>query len=298
MPHAKKGAAAGDVKAVLQRFWRPEEVSRDAAYKASFREVGCLPVAGVCAAISATLTAFRQGLWHVRETVVVTTSQDSQDAYVARQCGSWCLRRCMSATTSRRWIWPTSSASAPSCPQALRCRVRWMLRQKTCDGRTTGLSTPVALISTQPCQDVLATTDPAVSCAQTSTASSARGRLRRRPARSASHRRSSPVMAARGSRATARPPRQHLLTQGKRFRQSWLCCDFGPVLTQCICTTAKQRAQFKNLTCVSAPTAAPVPVSLCTGRSLISMTAWRSARWMSLPAAVASARACIRCAKS
>ena len=39
-PSAKKGAAAGEAKALLKRFWRPEEVSRDAAYRASFREVG------------------------------------------------------------------------------------------------------------------------------------------------------------------------------------------------------------------------------------------------------------------
>jgi len=43
-PQATKGAAAGDAKAVLKRFWRPEEVSRDAAYKASFREVGYRPL--------------------------------------------------------------------------------------------------------------------------------------------------------------------------------------------------------------------------------------------------------------
>ena len=43
-PQAKKGAAAGDAKAVLKRFWRPEEVSRDAAYTASFREVRCRPL--------------------------------------------------------------------------------------------------------------------------------------------------------------------------------------------------------------------------------------------------------------
>ena len=29
-PQAKKSTAAGEAKAVLKRFWRPEEVSRDA----------------------------------------------------------------------------------------------------------------------------------------------------------------------------------------------------------------------------------------------------------------------------
>ena len=36
---AKKGAAAGEAKALLQRFWRPEEISREAAYTAAFTEV-------------------------------------------------------------------------------------------------------------------------------------------------------------------------------------------------------------------------------------------------------------------
>jgi hypothetical protein len=39
VPKPKKGAAAGEAKAVLQRFWRPEEVSRDVAYTAAFSEV-------------------------------------------------------------------------------------------------------------------------------------------------------------------------------------------------------------------------------------------------------------------
>ena len=52
-PQAKRGATAGDVKAVLKRFWRPEEVSRDASYKASFREVGCWRLAASSSACAA-----------------------------------------------------------------------------------------------------------------------------------------------------------------------------------------------------------------------------------------------------